>query len=602
MTQPNASNMFLNYVLSSLMKKVIVPSEYHARVDAVKGMLQDDVSGMVDSLTDFSVQSAGVNFSIETSNSTFTEKLKYWLDNVNKDYNGKVPRGINALASEYFKERWKSSSFPILKITKWKKWQGIKVPSQMFFVDGASVYSDNEEQVKTIDGHIYCLGKDKKDKLDKGVIITKPYSRWFDEYPNPYLIKRGVYHNWKIIESLKNRETEILEQIIPYLLLVKKGSDALAVGGTKIYSQPELQEILKQFQDLMTDIKTSNSGNGSITTPARVTNYDEEIEHLIPDLSTIFNPELFTVAERAILSGLGFIDIAEAVSTSRRESILNPKAFIEEINIGVKHFKENILTELVYRIIEENEGHRKYINSDFFITSSPVKSFMTDDFKEKIRQLYDRGCVSAQTAIELIGEVDFRTEVHRREKEAKEGIELVLYPHLIDNKEDVGIDLPGKPSTKKDTDEEDIPDDKTDPIEKKEYDIGAEKILANASYKSILDLPQKAKSNLSLDLQKTFLTVLNNSISTYENESRAFRTSWSVIKNIGRLDKKGTWVRKNKRVDGKLKPIKLTKAMLVQIIEKQEKQVIKETLELQKLEINEKKLKLLNKLSEDKGK
>ena len=134
--------MFMNSLFSLLLKKIIVPTNYHDRVECVKTMLEDDVSGLVDSLTDFSVQTASVNFGIETDSSELTKILKKWLDNINSPYKGQIPRGIKPLAQEYFKERWKSSSFPVLKITKWDTINGISVPSKMFFVDGGSIHSE----------------------------------------------------------------------------------------------------------------------------------------------------------------------------------------------------------------------------------------------------------------------------------------------------------------------------------------------------------------------------------------------------------------------------------------------------------------------------
>ena len=68
---------FLNFLMTSLFRRISVPEDYHGRVGAVKVMLEDDISGLVDSLTDFAVESASVNYTIETSNSKFTEILKF---------------------------------------------------------------------------------------------------------------------------------------------------------------------------------------------------------------------------------------------------------------------------------------------------------------------------------------------------------------------------------------------------------------------------------------------------------------------------------------------------------------------------------------------
>ena len=59
----------------------------------------------------------------------------------------------------------------------------------------------------------------------------------------PFLIKRGVYHNWKLIQSIKNKESEILNQVIPYLLLVKKGTEGMFLEKYYAYSNEELQAV-----------------------------------------------------------------------------------------------------------------------------------------------------------------------------------------------------------------------------------------------------------------------------------------------------------------------------------------------------------------------
>ena len=230
-----SSGTFMNYALSLLLKKIVVPGEYHAQCEAVKGMLRNDSTGLIDSLTDFAVESANVSFSIKTKSEKFTEKLNYWLTNINGDFDGQIPRGINALAKEYFKERWKASSFPVLKILKWSNWEGMVVPSKMCIVDGESIYSVEKKGGKSVQkqllGYDYSVGHpndNDTEKLDKGVIITKPFARWFDEYPVPFLIKRGVYHNYRIIQSIKEKQTTILDQILPYLFLIKKGTEGLA--------------------------------------------------------------------------------------------------------------------------------------------------------------------------------------------------------------------------------------------------------------------------------------------------------------------------------------------------------------------------------------
>lgn len=473
------TDTFLSWMLGFLMKKIIIPSDFHSQAEAVATMLKDDVSGIVDSLTDFAVESATVNFGIETSNSNLDSKLDSWLKTINIEYGGQIMPGIRTVAKEYFKERWKGASFPVLKIAKWDEVNGIILPTKMFILDGKSIYakSSESEAIKLIN-YDYVLGTQQNaESLKNSCIFIRGHERVFEKYPTPFLIKRGVYHNWKLIYSIKNMESQILDQVIPYLLLVKKGSDALATTGTKTYSSDEFKTVLQDFQDLYNELKvtTLDNNKATIKTPTRVTTHDEDIKHLMPDLSTIFDSKLFAQAERNILSGLGFIDVIQGISDSRRESVLNPKVFIEEVKTGVEDFRQ-ALTALVLMILAKNKSKIKTINENFYVTASPVKSFMTDDFKETLRRLYDRGRISTQTYVELVGEVDFETEVNRRERESKRNIEHIMYPPITQNQEEKGTDFTNKKNY--DKNDKEITDDKTNPTDKKDYQFALEMAYA----------------------------------------------------------------------------------------------------------------------------
>ena len=456
-----SSGSFINYALGLLLRKIVVPGDYLNQVKAVKEMLVDDVSGIVDTLTDFAVSSATVDYTIESDNDEFSKILQEWLDKINMAYAGKIPPGIKEIAKEYFKERWKSSSFPVLKVSQWKpNKNGIVLPSKMFFVDGEDIYAQekSKDNELTLFSYDYYLGRsgEAKYKLDKNCIHARPYGRWFDKYPTPFLIKRGVYHNFKIIQSIKKHETKLLDQIIPYLRLIKKGAPELATNNIKTYSNKELQEVIEQMQDLYDTIKSTQVGDKQVQSPIRATNYDEKIEDLIPNMEAMFDTKLFSQAERNILSGLGFIDIAQSISSSRRESVLNPKVFVEEVKSGVEDFKNHIIKPLIYQIQEKNTSNRKYMNSKIIITSSPVQGFMTEGFKQELRLLWKHGQLSSQTYCEMVGEVAFATEVHRRKRETKNGLDKKMYPHLTDNQEntppnspaDKEIDVNGKPINK----------------------------------------------------------------------------------------------------------------------------------------------------------
>lgn len=620
---------YINYILSFLQKKIVIPQDFHAQVQAIEVMLGNDVSGLVDSLTDFSVNSATVDYTIITKNDNLNEILKKWLDNINISYGGEIPIGITSLSKEYFKERWKGGSFPILKI-KWAKYKGLQLPMEMFFVDGGSIYAQDKEEGNEISllNYDYYIGKntEKKYKLSgNNTIISRPYGRWFDKYPTPFLIKRGVLYNWKIINSIKNKEIEILDQIIPYMLLVKKGTEGLAIHDKKVYKDSELKEVKRKFQKLLDDLQRANNNTTSKKTPIRTTNFDEEIDHIIPNIKNLFEPALFESADKAILTGLGFIDIAEGVSSSRRESILNPKAFIEEVKVGVDDFKQ-LLYQLVLKIIEKNESNKKYMNVDFFISSSPVRGFMTDKFKQLVRLLWKGGKISNQTAVEIIAEVDFRTEVMRTKKEQEEDIEELMYPRITENREGQGIDLPGKD---KETDKNGrvVPEDKKGD-EKKNFDLAqcskceykfdylsipesgmgwvkcpecgetvTQKDLEIAPYKNTNDLPKRVKDNMTSALARTWLKVFNEAYNTYGNDKQASKVAWGLISKIARKNKEGRWVKVSAR-------IKINKAMIEEVMEGFEEDVmdevgnkmLKEELEKKNLHIAQMKEQLLKQL------
>ena len=336
----NIESILMSNFLNLMLSNSATPADFHGQVAKVKDMLSEDVSGLVDSLSDFMVNSANVGCSIETGNDKFTATLKKWLDTINIGYNGQVPIGINALAKEYYSERWKYSSLPVLRIAKWEKIDGIMLPTKMFFLDGGSIYAkkkDDNNTIRLLD-YDYFLGKPEAkapNQLIKNVLFSKVNGRWFDKYPKPFLVKRGIYRNWKLIDTIKGQEERILKRIIPYLLQITKGG--MFGDKVKTYSNKQLTGIMNEFKQIAKDIR-QDEGMG-----IRVSNMDEEIKHLIPDLSDMFNPVLFANAERAILTGFGFVDIMEATANSiDREELV----YVKQDKV-IKHIKVKELDKLI---------------------------------------------------------------------------------------------------------------------------------------------------------------------------------------------------------------------------------------------------------------
>lgn len=535
------ATIILNNIHSLLSNTITLPSGFHGEVNAVKEMLVDDVSGMVDTLTDFQVNVACVDYKIETNNSNLTDLLDNWLDNIiNRDYEGQIPRGIHNVAKEYFQERWKGSSFPILKIAKWDYISGLWLPTKMFFVDGGSIYSEEKEEdtVQSLLPYNYYLGRDKakSGKLYKNVIITKPFNRPFDEYPTPYLVKRGVYHNWAMIQMLKSKQSKLSESVIPYMLRLKMGSEALELQGHTNKSG-DFKQVADDIKKMVKD--TDNASNLKSNVPLRVTNWDEFLEHLIPDLTKMFDPKIYTSLEKHIMAGLGFIDIMDIASNSRKESSINPKAFMSQTITGVKDFKIQILKELMHRIVDKNKSkHKKYMSDNLWwkITSSPIIGFMTDEFKQSLRLLWKNGQLSNQTYCELVGEVEYATEVARREREMKAGHERKMYPHITENKEDKGLDIQEPTDKETDKNGKPIPTDKKDDTDK--YKISSKLESENAIYPTLQSLPDNIKKKYNKKQQEQWREIWNNayqymmkkSKNAKKAESYAFRVANGIMK------------------------------------------------------------------------
>ena len=444
---------YMNLMLSLLLGKVLVPSEFHEQSVVVEQMISKDTTGLVDSLTQFKVDCATVDIIIDTESDKLDEIInEKWLPNINSKFRGKgVEVGLRGLMKEYHKEVWRGATFPVLKILDWEKIDGIWFPTSLMFVDGGSVYAKDKNESEVIDlfGYDYFLGK-KQDEKIKGEawFMYKPFVRWYTKYPVPYLIRRGIYKNWKIVDMIKDKEIELVDRIIPYMMLVTKGTEQLTMNNIT-YSAPDLEAVKTKIQEMMDKLNqvslNTNDSHSVAKTPTRVTNFDEEIKHLIPDLEAMFKRELFAQAEKNILAGLGFIDIADAISTSRRESVLNPKVFIRECNTGVSDFKI-IVKDLLDLIKEKNDTSIKYNAKKWIIASNPITDFSTDSFKELIRNLSDRGLISNETTINICGEgtINYELEKRKRIAEVKAGDEIIMYPKVTMNQEDKGTDIQGQ--------------------------------------------------------------------------------------------------------------------------------------------------------------
>lgn len=471
-----------------------IPSEYRQKVVETKKLLESDTSGIVNSILDFAINSALVDYTIETNNDNLTEILNKWLLDINIEYIGKLPNGIESLAKEYFRERWKGSSNLVLR-TFWDSKDDLILPRKMFFVDGEDVVAKRKDDKKVTLGdekYYIRIDNDKEHNIlipqgkEEMLFVQRPFDYWGTLEPIPYIIRRGLFRNLKFLELMSTKGEFIVARALEYLFLIKKGTENLAMTGRPefVYNADDLKKVTDDFASLMEEKKNARG------VPTYAANFDTEIEHVIPEYQKAISEAIYSPIERRLLAGLGIIDIVTGTASTRRESLLNPKPFISEIKQGIEDFK-TLLKDILTIVKNRNSNRNKYFGGKSIkieIHSSPVEHFIDDKLRDHIRSMYDRGTISIETYNSLVGVgyVDHKVEVNRRTIEKDNGMEDLFYPHLIDNREGVGQDVrqkkPGEedPDKIEDNPKENIPDDKDkDKPESKNY-RGSAEILEEA--------------------------------------------------------------------------------------------------------------------------
>jgi len=358
---------------------------------------------------------------------------------------GRVPVGIKALSKEYYRERWKNSSLLVMRST----WEDVEIsgtkfylPTKMWFVDGANIKVENaSKDTRIIGTEKYSLKISEKkfqslpaDKENEKIFIQKPFNSWTDLYSTPYLIQRGIWKNLMIYDLINTKGERVVSKSLEYLLMMKKGSEQLAMKGDPdyTYGTDELTAIKNNFKTMIANSKTERG------TPTYVSNFDTQLDHLIPEYSKVLNGALYENVEKRLLAGLGLVDIVEGTASSRRESILNPRPFIAETENGIKDFV-TLLSDVITTIKQENViRHKKYMNEKIHLHYHPIKEFITDNIRDHFRSCYDKGILSKQTYTEICGQGNFDIEVNRSKSEDAENMDEVLYPpYLLNQKENM---------------------------------------------------------------------------------------------------------------------------------------------------------------------
>lgn len=435
---------WLNQLLKFYQAKTIkIPDSYRQRVLEIKKLLESDPSGLVNTVLDFAIECAVLNYEIETSNTNLTKILNDWLASINIKLRNKVPVGIQALAKESFRERWKGSSFLVLRSFFNENNNGITLPDMMFFIHGEDIKCKNadgkkERKVIKLGDESYWLriSDDARQDLklpretNEQIFVRKPYEAWGIKEPVPFLLRRGIFRNLKFLDILSEKGEYIVGKAVEYLLMMKKGTERLTIEGNVTYSEDELKDQKKKFAELL-EAKKSEAG-----TPTYFTQFDTDVAHVIPEYSRALNDTIYSPIEKHILAGLGLVEIVSGVATTRRESILNPAPFMAEVQQGINDFKA-LLKDIIISIIELNKkNHPKWFGSDIKIYTPPIAEFMNDRVKAILRSVWDRGKLSNRTFTEVVGGSDYDLEVRRREQEKEAGHDESMFPPVVMNREE----------------------------------------------------------------------------------------------------------------------------------------------------------------------
>lgn len=538
---------------------ISIPQTFTSQAEEIENVTKADSSGLVNSLADFMINCACVDFYIETPNKNLTLKLNTWLNNINSDLkHTKVETGIKALAKQYFRERWTRSSLLLNRsFFTYNKELEMVLPSTSYFVKGSKVEIKEDEKNPQIGNEKYSLkiSKDNSIKLPKAKnelnYIQMPYTSWNDCEPTPFYVLRGILHSLKFYNLLSSKSENVVAKAQELLEFVKKGNTAL-VDKNVSYDPKTLEEAKKMFEEYQLKIKQEQGSS-----PAFV-NFDTEFEQLIPDYKKVVDGGLFSPIEKRIMQGFGMIDMGdEGGANSRKESVLNPRVMIEEVNAGIKDFKRIIKAQI--DDIEELNGSKNSLDkNDIEVQSSPVSAFITKDLRDHAQRLYQEGNLSKQTVSEICGGgyVVYSTEVRRRSEELERGEEELMFAQIVQNTEQ---NISPEETIRKTVGQQAANEEKR--LNKAKYTVSSieeicqdleisviefAKVLETSPYSKPEDLPARVKNKMNTRLQKVFIRVFNQALKRTKDETIAFKQAWSVISRVAQKNKEGKWEMKKK--------------------------------------------------------
>jgi cation transport regulator len=336
-------------------------------------------------------------------------------------------------------------------------------------------------------------------------------------------------------KTLISKQADVIEEMVPYILALRAGDATLMAKNM----MGDIEKQLTTVKDTLKEAKRNKKYQHDAGDMILKGRYDLNLEHLMPDLTKLFNDSIVKPVNNDLLCGLGLVEL-QGFSSDRQEAILNPKVLVEEILNGVSDAKA-LYEEVLDLVIERNtELHPKHMGSDIRIVPGVVKAFLTDNMRKLVKDHVNTGILSIEDAFEGLPQgFDFAVSKKRRQGESDNGDEDLFFPRVLMNQDsNTRSDVP---DTSRTPTPYEIP---KKPVKKNTKKVKADKEFIEAPYKNISDLPESVKV-LPEHAQKIWLEVFNSIYNqTNGNEDRARKGAWSAVKRSYKRSPEGVWTKK----------------------------------------------------------
>jgi len=553
--------------IKMLRANIKVATDFPGQVAQVDSILDNDKTGMVSPIYNFMVQAATVPMKIETGNETLNEVLKVWQTEVlNRNTNISIQSGLRALSTENFRERWRSSLLGLN--VQWGKHDfggniGIwTLPQKMWFFNGGAIKT---EKNTSIDARKFFLKVDKKKAndeplittLEKSIYIRRPFTAWHKDYVVPYFTQRGTVFNALFKSAITQKQSDVIESLIPLILKMQAGSDDLMKAGIKP-SEEDFNALKKQ----LTNAYEKYRQTGNVSDLIASLRHDVNLDYLIPDLTKIFSDSISKSVNRDLMSSLGMIEL-QGFGT-RQEAMLNPKVMIEEVVDAVGDWAD-LLNEVMLDLLVKNKAaHPNLSQAEIQVIPGIIQAFLTDEMRAMIRSMYDRGDISRQDAVEQTTGLNFETQVQRIIKEKARGLDTICKPPVIVNIEkdldptidDTNLEDQGKKPGSPEADNfnnailknyKNILQAKKEEREKEILQDG--KIVASKKstklYETVDDLPAIIKKDLPLAAQLIWTREFNDALKHSSDVQLCSQTAWEKVEEkYEKISDKEKWTKK----------------------------------------------------------